>query len=993
MPDRNVGKTQCFPAWGETLTATIAIPGDTGNMAASMTPAKTTRKTLTQRYALSSIPLTVLLAALISSPTLAQEPTPAPNPVPPVAVPFPAAPASASPNTVDAQSVPGIGVPKGRIRVFVRDAASKAFLNDAAVFFDDPTLSDLRSIPYYVGDVTRQDADNRPLGGEGYVVSDPLVTHQWIVVVLKEGYQTGRAIVEVQKDRTIQVTVYLRFRERIEPFTLLSTRDTTNNTRRSLQFVRTIPVAAGNRQQINNVLASAPGFVRNSLGQVHPRGQRFGVATYLDGYLLPSLPTGRLQGFLSQDVIEQYDIRTGGLSAQYGGEGSVVAELTTRRTGVNPILEGTLTTGDFSTNEVYITVGQRFPLRGHRSAATAAREQADINRAQNPNPVVGGATAAPGSQPVLTPSYGYLLHISQRSTDVVAEAPQERQTLNNSGRNSSVFGKFDYTLGPLTQIIGLVDINGAKSNIANRNREGGVGYTPGRLGASAPANLTSQDEELQDQFQKENNSLAMVQLRRVIRPRDLASNPDSSITLTVGGMDNEMRLENENRNFDPRDITNPNNPLFRQNSSIEFNPDVRRNYTQFQSQVDLVLSRKNHVIKGGVVLNDYTLTERYRLEPGSQIALNALYAKSPLLVPSGITVNAQGTRDQFGNLNVNYAPNQSAVANFGQIRREGTYTAFYVQDNWAMSPILTLNGGVRMDAVQLSRIGANVRAGLPGNSRTDVSEFSPRLNLALQLPRRGFFRFLAGGPTRRAVFRAGYNRLFQRPPLGQGTYFGNSAIRPQTGDSYEIGLEKQLGENQVVKLTAYNIDFKNYLDVEGLFPGTQFATGALALVNYPSASSSGFELSYNYNPTFRNNNPLTIFANYSNGSVKFKKRGSSFDSLGRLVTKERPDFDQEHTLNLGFTYRFPANYTVGVNTYIGSGLYGSRQPGSEDREGIAEVNLRLSTSPRFFAKSFGLDISVENLLDQQNMYNFANAYEGTRLQTGRRLLTSIYARF
>ncbi len=998
MPDRNVGKTRCFPIGGESPAATLTAPGDGGISAARIVREIAVRgASPAPRRVLSSFPLTALVAVLVSAPALAQEPAPAPP-----AVPFPGAPAAAvPPGTVAPQSAPGIGVPKGRIRVFVRDAVSKAFLNDAAVFFDDPTLSDLRSLPYYVGDATRQDADNRPLGGPGFVISDPLITHQWIVVVLKEGYQTGRAIVEVQEDRTVQVTVYLRFRERIEPFTLLSVRDTTNNTRRSLQFVRTIPVAAGNRQQINNVLATAPGMVRNSLNQVHPRGQRFGVAHYIDGFMLPSLPTGQLQGFLPQEVFDQYDIRTGGLSAQYGGDGSVAVDLTTRRVGPIPTLEGMLTTGDYNTNEIYITVGQRFSIRGRGATAAAAREQAELDRARaNTATVVGGASAAPGSQPAPVPSFGYLLHLSQRSTDVVAEAPQQRQTINNSGRNNSAFGKFEYTPGPLTQITGLIDINGARSNIANRTRAGGVGFTgrietsPGITPPQTVANTPSQQEELQDQFQKEDNSLALVQLRRVIRKRDLATNPDSSVTLSVGAMDNEVRLENTNRNFDPRDLTNPNSSLYRRNSSLEFNPDVRRTYTQFQSQLDMVLARNNHVIKGGLLLNNYTLTERYRLEPGSQVALDALFARSPLLVPQGIVPNAQGLRDDFGNLIVNYAAGQPATANFGQIRREGTYTALYIQDNWVFNPVLTINGGVRMDTFQLTRIGANPLFGLPGNNSTDASEFSPRLNLALQLPRRGFIGFLGGGgATRRAVLRLGYNRLFQRPPLGQGTYFGNSAIKPQTGDSYEIGLEKQLGENQVVKATLYSIQFQNYLDVEGLFPGTQFATSVLTLVNYPRATSNGFEVSYNYNPTFRNNNRLTVFASYANGNVKLQDQGRSTDSLGRVVTKERPDIDQEHTLNVGLGYRFPGNYTLGVSSYLGSGLYGSRRPNSETRDGIAEINLRLSTSPRFFAKTFGLDVSVENLLDQQNRYNFYGAYEATRVQIGRRLLTSVYARF
>lgn len=1005
----NVGKTKRFSAGGDRFVAASAVAtaweGATfvSIPATIPAPAISRGKAPSQCFSSVSLPVTLLLACLSSalgtSPVRAQDETPAP------AAPV-AAPAQNTPAVNPQFANPADAIPKGRIRIFVRDAVTREYLNGAAVFLDDPTKTDLRSIPYYVGDTNRVDEKNVPLGGVGYIISDPVPAHSWYVVALQEGYETGRATVDVVADGTVDVTIYLRIRERIEPFILLSTRETSNSTVRNLPFVRTIPVET-NRQSVNRVISSAPGFVRNSLGQVHPRGQRFGVATYMDGFLLPSNPAGSLFGNLPQDVVQEYVIRSGGLSAQYGGDLGVAVDLTTRSPTAFPFIDAMVTSGGLGTDELYVTVGQRFPLRGGKNAAKVAQslEQQYIEQ-YGANTLLGTGRLAPGYLPYTGPTFGYMLHINQRNTNVVSESPQKRMGLNNTGHNNGIFLKAELIPSPLTKITGLINYNAGQAGIANRDQ--GVGFAGRTDGSGSGAQqlaTPSQQDLFQSQYQKESNAIGVLQVSRILRARDSVTNPDSTLTVSFGGSESDYRVENRNRNFDPRDLTDPTSPLYRENSSIEFNPTTRKYYDQFQSQIDLVLARGAHIVKGGVVVNDYRSEERYRFEPGSQLALNALYAKSALLVPFSVVPDQSGRRDFNGNQYVSYQSAQSQVpgvtidrtanAPSGRIRREGEYSGYYLQDTWSFNPVFTINSGLRLDTFAQSAVGgSNVNgAGIQGNQKTDVSELSPRLNFAYELPSRGFLGFLGGRGTRRGVLRAGYNGLFQRPPLGQGTYFGVAPIRPQTADSYEFGLEKQLGSRQTLKATLYSTQFQNYLDVEGLFPGTQFSTGALALVNYPRAESEGFEVTYNYNPTFRTTDPLTFFATYTNSNTKIRARGRSFDSLGRLVTKERPDIDQLHTVNFGFTYRLPGNSAIGMSSYLGSGLYGSRRPGSNDRDSIAEVNLRLSTSPRLFQKSFGFDVTVENLFDQQNRYNFYTGYEAIRVQTGRRILTSVYARF
>ena len=1009
MRDRNTGNTE-FPEGIRTPAAFARQPVGEGILCSPLGNAKIGA----QRFG-STISLTVLVASLSASSVFAQTPVPAPVPAgqaaPPAAAQVPpatpSAPVAATPAGQGLVLPPTPVVPKGRIRVFVRDVVTNDLLNDAAIFADDPTRNDLRTVPYYANS-DRLDENGQKLGGPGFAITDALSVHTWVVIVLKEGYQTGRAVANVVDGTTVDVTVYMRRRERIEPFILVSTRDTTNTTRRTITFVRNIPVGVGNRQEINSVLASTPGFVRNSLGQVHPRGQRFGIATSIDNFLLPDLPTGLLQGLIPQDMIATYDIRHGNLSPEYGGDVGVAVNLTTRSVGSVPLVEGLLTSGGYSTDEAYVTVGQRFGMGGR----LARSGQTVHSTGSGP---IGGAFEALGSRAPFAPSFAYLLNISQRNTTVVTDAPQRSPlTTNNVGYNDLVFGKVELNPNPLLQVTGIIDINGARSGIANRTRTSGVGYlgsieTISPAGGSlsgaqqqAVANSTfSQDESYQNQFQKENNGIALLQMRRLLSPRDLVQNPDSTLTISVGGVENTLRLENHNSNFDPRDLTNPLSGLYQRNSSLEYNPTIRRYYDQLQSQVDLVLSRQAHVIKAGVLINNFRSEERYSFQPGSQVALDALYARSPLLVSSNVIPDQSGARDGFGNQIVHYqtttssanpgvsstAPSESPVS---RLRRNGDYTAVYVQDTWAINGRFTVNSGVRLDAFSLTALNGGSR--LPTNLKTDVTDASPRLNFAYTLGNRGILGFLGGHGLRRSILRASYDRLFERPPLGQGTYFGAFSIRPQTGDQYEISLEKQLGKDQLIKAAVYSTKFSNFLDAEGIFPGAQFSTGALLLVNYPKAISEGFELSYNYNPNFRAGNPLSFFATYSNGGTRLRHGNNVFDSLGRVVTASRASFDQEHTINFGASVKIPGNSTFGASTYIGSGLYGSRAADGK-RAPVGEVNLHLATNPRLFQRTFGFDLAVENLFDQKDRFNYFTALEGIRYQTGRRILTSVYCRF
>jgi hypothetical protein len=819
---------------------------------------------------------------------------------------------------------------EGLLRFIVRDQATGAPVAGASVFLDDPTGSEFRKTLL--------------TGEDGTITSEPLAAHVWQVTAIKVGYERTVQEVTVVDDQTVDVTVLLRplpptLIELITKRLLIDPRDTANTTRRTPDFLTRFPVGIGDRQDIFKGLRSAPGFVENSLNQTHVRGDQKGVATYLNGFLLPAQPQGQLGHLLLPTIAQEFDIKHGGLAPEFGGEAGAVVNIRPRSGTRTPILEGLIADGGFSTSEAYLTFGNKQNLPG----------------------------AKPDSQGIIQRTFSYFVTGSLKSTRTGAEAPQSgNQVTNNRAERSMLYGKFDLGLTDTASLTGIFNVSDSDTGIGDRlglsdsyqNFGQGFGFL-GRLPESS--GLRSQAAELQDIRQKDNNQFTLIQLNNRITP-------ESNITLSFGVSNSKMRLQNNS----PSGGDLRNLPA---DSSVDYNPTTLFDYDQFQASADYTLTRGDHSLKAGVVYNTYDSEEIYRFVPGSQLALNALATLDPRLVPSNGSFT--GAVDALGNRV--YALNQDGTPvdapNF-RVGRDGYYGALYLQDTWRLNAPFTLNYGFRLDTFRMSRDGG-------GGSYTE-SEISPRLNMSMLLPSRGFFGFLGSTPT---VFRASYNRLFTRPPLGQGSFLGD-AVRPQVADQYEVSVERQFDLSQTLKLALYTRDIENFLNAQALIPGTQLGSGTTVFYNAGKANAHGLELTYNYEPG--EGQPLSGYLVYSNNIVRLANANQR-NSLGQIVGTRLVDHDQLHTISAGAAYTLADGTSLGLNIYYGSGLFSSETPGG-DRDSILEVNFRAATNPRFVNKAFGLEFAVENLFDSQSRYNFRAPYEGTRFQTGRRILVGIFGK-
>ncbi len=807
------------------------------------------------------------------------------------------------------------------------------------------------------------------LSTQGDAVSPPLDIHAWQVKTTLKGYDDDTRTVSVSADTTTEVDIELNKTEKVINIrgnvNRLRPNNPTNFTHVDPRGPRSLNTI-GNSQSLRNLLTTTPGINLDSNGQAHPREDHSNTAIYLYGVKLPQAFQGRIGQVLLPETIQSLDVQTGGYAPEYGGETAAILNIVPRFGTISPFESFSLDGGEFSTFDQSLALGGQ----------------------------LGAALGPPTDTGAVARRFNYFLDVSNRSTAATVEPPQPTdQTAHNGSRSQSVFGNFGYTLGANDQLDLLLEDAPATSQIANRTgvsdkyRDVGQGYgfggardpdgtvpnaDPTLLGGATDV-LPSQQSDGQDAYQNDENQFSVLNYRHGFSPTltGLAS---------AGFIRSRLDVRNNNPNQNP-DLGNL--PV---DSSIEYNPTILKTSGDSQYAASLTDSLGVHTLKGGFLVDQQSGDEFYRLEPGSQLAVDALASGDPALLPTNgaSPANPDGSPvlDALGNPVYTLPSGTRAIS--VNVNRSGYYDALYAQDTWRVTRKFTADYGLRYDLYYQ-------RQNFQGTTLSTKSNFlSPRLNLAYALR-----------PD--TVVRASYNRLFAQPPLAQGGLVGQTVL-PETYDDYNLSLEHQINSDQTVKVAYYYKNFTNQIDTNILIPATQF--GVYTSINFPKDGAHGFEFSYDLTP--HNGTGLGGFVAYSNSISKPE---------GNIVGTTTPvppynDHDILNTLSTGVDYTFKSGALVGVSVYHSSGPQSSilsqyyplnpvsGAPNVLDggvRQPHTEVNLRLATSPRLIGAGrtggigFGLD--VQNIFDSRQPLNFNSGFSGTRFQLGRRILFSVNGSF
>jgi len=180
-----------------------------------------------------------------------------------------------------------------------------------------------------------------------------------------------------------------------------------------------------------------------------------------------------------------------------------------------------------------------------------------------------------------------------------------------------------------------------------------------------------------------------------------------------------------------------------------------------------------------------------------------------------------------------------------------TYSV-YLQDEWKVTPTVTVNFGARFDAI---------------SGQVSENQVSPRINVVWE-------------PTPQIALRAGYSRYFVPAPLNQvgfgslaarmGTTaepenFTNDPVRAERSDYFDVGLTVKPVDGLTIGFSGYYKIAENYLD-KGQFG----APIQLASFNYANAQVKGFELYANYDQ-----GPWSVYGNLAWSKVSATKINSA----------------------------------------------------------------------------------------------------------------------
>jgi len=281
----------------------------------------------------------------------------------------------------------------------------------------------------------------------------------------------------------------------------------------------------------------------------------------------------------------------------------------------------------------------------------------------------------------------------------------------------------------------------------------------------------------------------------------------------------------------------------------------------------------------------------------------------------------------------------------------GGLYGLYVQDEWRILPVLTLNYGLRFDAVE---------------QYTHESQVSPRVNLVWK-------------PLTGTTVHVGYSRYFVPPPYealsaySLAKYAGTTAapqvtqdstVRSERGNYFDAGVSQVVIPGLTIGIDAYYKQSNNLID-EGQFG----APIILTAFNYARGQQSGVELTGSYDK-----GPLSLYANaaWSRAMGKDINSAQYNFALSELAYIQNNfihlDHDQTWTGSAGASYTFGTDgltpTKVSADMVVQSGLRASTAtvPNGVALPTYATANLALVHRLR---PGTEVRLDVLNLLDSR----------------------------
>ncbi|KVF72480.1 TonB-dependent receptor [Burkholderia sp. FL-7-2-10-S1-D7] len=717
------------------------------------------------------------------------------------------------------------------ILAFAAFLQAEAFAADAGTTLAG-TVADTQGHALAHARITLQDADGHAVahaqsGADGHFRFDNVAPGTYVAVVDAPGYATGTSVSTVAQGKapapvdvtlgkdagTLDVTVNAKRLDRARNGLLPEVGASVY--RFSRADIETLP--QGENTPLNQVLLQAPGVAYDSFGQLHVRGDHANLQYRLNGIIIPEPISGFGQS-LDSRIIDQVNLVTGALPAQYGYRTAGVVDIRTKSGD----------TGNGGTIDVY--------GGSHQTLQTSA----DVFGSNGP--------------------FIYYFSGTLGENNLGIEAPTSNgNPLHDHTRQGNAFGYLSYLLNPFTRASLMFGTTSNRFEIPN---------TPGIAPAYTLNGNSTFDSAALNETQAELNNFAVLALQGT----------------NGGALDYQVAL-------------------FTRYTRTKFNPDPVGDLI-----FNGVASDDFHSNRANGVQADFT----YRLNDSHTLRAGVMFEREHAVFNNNVAVFPV---DDNGN-QLSDQPTTISDSN----DKSGYLYSLYAQDEWKITPKLTLNYGLRVD-----RMNEYVQAG----------QLSPRIGLVYQ-------------PTESTTLHAGYARYFTPPAFelvsdstistfngttNQSPSAQNDPVKPERSHYFDIGITQRLTPALTVGLDAY------YKKVSDLLDEGQFGT---ALIFTPFNYQDGRVYGLEFTSSYKQGN-VSAYLNVAYSGAQGKNIESAQfnfgpDELAYIANNwVYLDHDQRITASFG------GAYSLGKTTFSADGIVGSglrRGFANTDRlPWYAQVNL------------------------------------------------------
>ncbi|MGI2905160.1 TonB-dependent receptor plug domain-containing protein [Tolypothrix sp. VBCCA 56010] len=268
------------------------------------------------------------------------------------------------------------------------------------------------------------------------------------------------------------------------------------------------------------------------------------------------------------------------------------------------------------------------------------------------------------------------------------------------------------------------------------------------------------------------------------------------------------------------------------------------------------------------------------------------------------------------NSTFNYSTNLNSITYDDSIEQGAIFARYEID----LTPSFSLNFGLRQDF----------------NSLTNGSFTSPSVGTKLAL-------------SDSTTIRANYIRNFQAPNLfnlyaNGGTYVGNPNLKPEKGDSYDIGIDQKLGEFGLLRLTYFNNTISDLIAYNS-------AVTVATYENIGLVRTQGIEASLNLQLV----NNIYAFVNYTANDPRILESTNSAEEDKELR------FAGADSINAGISYENYKGLYAGFLMHS-LGAYPTNNTNTESLPGYTtfDIKLRIPLSEQLIING-----SVDNIFDQR----------------------------